>query len=208
MGRPRLGTTEEERFWSRIRKSDGCWEWIARSKTRSGYGRLEFGGVRQLAHRVSWKMHFGDIPTGLFVCHTCDNPPCVRPDHLWLGTNRDNIMDAEAKGRMRHASGASHWNWQGGPKPRPRKGRPSGDTHYSRTNPERLARGERHGSKLHPDRVLRGEQHGNAILNADIVRAMRELHGKGVSQAEIARRFSVNYQTTHAAIVGRLWRHV
>jgi hypothetical protein len=91
-----------ERFWKNVRKSDACWEWTANRST-AGYGHIKKGGRQgeQLgAHRVSWELHNGPIPPGLFVCHHCDNPRCVRPDHLFLGTTTDNVRDAICKGRM------------------------------------------------------------------------------------------------------------
>jgi hypothetical protein len=87
-----------ERLWRRVRKSDGCWEWTG-GVMGSGYGQLRQAGRSIGTHRLAYLLLVGSIPDGLCVCHTCDNPRCVRPDHLWLGTNRDNQLDARAKGR-------------------------------------------------------------------------------------------------------------
>ncbi len=101
------------RFWQRVNKTDGCWLWIGLIGTR-GYGKIGAGGVRGptlLAHRVSWELHFGPIPDGMFVCHHCDNPACVRPDHLFLGKPRDNTADMFAKGRANPPRGeACPWS--------------------------------------------------------------------------------------------------
>ena len=87
-----------ERFWAKVDKSGDCWLWTA-SKTKEGYGYFRFDGAMRKAHRMSWLLTNGEIPEGMLVCHTCDNPSCVNPKHLWLGTNRDNMDDMNAKGR-------------------------------------------------------------------------------------------------------------
>lgn len=90
--------TIQERFEAKFVKSDGCWEWTA-CKNRDGYGRFGFGGGNAHAHRVAYQLYVGVIPDGLFVLHRCDNCGCVRPDHLFLGTNDDNMQDCKNKGR-------------------------------------------------------------------------------------------------------------
>lgn len=94
--------TMEERFWEKVEKSDGCWLWTG--STISGYGYLHSGDklVRKplRAHRASWAIHHGPIPDGLWVLHHCDTPLCVRPDHLFLGDRRANMLDAARKGRI------------------------------------------------------------------------------------------------------------
>lgn len=94
-------TPLEERFWLYVQKSDGCWNWTGGLSSK-GYAILkgEGGdGKRLQSSRVSWEIHNGPIPPGLFVCHRCDNPKCVRPDHLFLGTQTDNMQDCIRKGR-------------------------------------------------------------------------------------------------------------
>ena len=98
--------TLEERFWSKVEKSDGCWEWTG-SADQHGYGRIAVSRSKpRIATRVAWEITRGPIPPGMDVCHSCDNPPCVRPDHLFLGTRRDNMHDAHLKGRT--AKGEAH----------------------------------------------------------------------------------------------------
>lgn len=95
----------QERFWENVDKSEGCWDWTGYKS--HGYGRITVGPRRNQktwsAHRLSWTLAFGEIPLGMVVCHRCDNPSCVRPDHLFIGTQQDNIRDMVAKGR--HAIG-------------------------------------------------------------------------------------------------------
>lgn len=94
--------SEKERFMSHVNKTEGCWMWVA-YKDRKGYGK--FGHKKgTLAHRFSYILHNGKIPKGMQVCHSCDNPSCVNPNHLWVGTNRDNQMDCISKGRARRNS--------------------------------------------------------------------------------------------------------
>lgn len=91
----------EERFWSKVVTNPGeCWEW-AGSKHRHGHGQIYIGAgtPAQYAHRVSWEIHKGPIPKGVVVRHSCDNPGCVNPDHLELGTQADNVRDMVERGR-------------------------------------------------------------------------------------------------------------
>lgn len=86
------------RFWAKVRKSDGCWEWGA-GFGNDGYGQFFWDRATRRAHRVAWIIAHGDIAPGLHVLHRCDNPKCVRPDHLFLGTPADNTRDMLAKAR-------------------------------------------------------------------------------------------------------------
>ncbi len=92
----------EIRFWQKVSKTDSCWVWTG-LKQKAGYGLIQEGGKnggkRITASRLSYKLAYGDFDQSLKVCHTCDNPSCVRPDHLFLGTQADNMRDCSLKKR-------------------------------------------------------------------------------------------------------------
>ena len=111
------GLTLTERFWRYVKKEEGCWQWLSYIDP-VGYGRLNYKGRPMLASRISYLLHFGEIPDGMAVCHKCDNPSCTNPDHLFLGTQADNIADMEKKGRAR------------------KRGKPGIDHHNSKMNDE------------------------------------------------------------------------
>ena len=87
-----------QRFFDKINKTDNCWLWTA--AMRGGYGVIKIKGKGVSAHRLSYEIHKGPIENGLLVCHKCDNRKCVNPDHLFLGTQSDNMIDCSKKGRL------------------------------------------------------------------------------------------------------------
>lgn len=96
---PKLTKKDLTRFWDKVdvQGPDDCWEWTA--STNDGYGQFSIGYIQYRASRVSFAIHYGD-PGEINVCHSCDNPPCVNPSHLWLGTLIDNNVDKLEKGRQ------------------------------------------------------------------------------------------------------------
>ncbi len=128
------------RFWKNVVKQERCWVWIGtRDKHDYGCFSLKLDGVRKngrsawtmiKAHRYSWQIHFGLIPDGKNVLHRCDNPRCVNPHHLFIGTQDDNMKDMATKGRS-----------------------PRGNNHWSHRMPERmekLSEGKRENAKKMP----------------------------------------------------------
>jgi hypothetical protein len=111
-----------DRFWAKVLKTDTCWLWQGHV-LRDGYGQFGKIGERR-AHRRAWFLTHGPIPDGLQVCHRCDTPLCVRPDHLFLGTAQDNIADRDTKGRQAKGARNFFYNRHGyGAKP--------GEQHHS-----------------------------------------------------------------------------
>lgn len=105
---PRSPRPLKERFWSKVIKSDGCWAWTGTFSSK-GYGVIwDEHKTQKGAHVVSFMMNVGPIPKGMFVYHKCDNPPCVNPEHLFLGTPSDSMKDMQAKGRDKKAFGETH----------------------------------------------------------------------------------------------------
>jgi len=154
-----------ERFWRKVVKTSKCWEWTG-YVTRNGYGLLQ---ARKLsshplyAHRVAWMLEHGKIPKGIHVLHQCDNPKCVRVDHLFLGTQRDNNVDRDRKGRTA-----------------------SGDRNGARTQPHLnpFVRGRGSG--------LRGEHHPQSKLTDQQVAMLRLQFEKGVPRKELASKFGIS----------------
>lgn len=135
-----------DRFWKYVAKTETCWLWTGAIES-GGYGVIIAPDKKNhKAHRVSWELHRGIIPNGLFVCHACDVRHCVNPEHLWLGTARDNIRDASRKGRLCH-----------------------GDTHHSHIQPK--VRGEANGrAKLtdHHVRIIRQQYATGKFRQVDL----------------------------------------
>lgn len=141
----------EDRFWSKVRKSDGCWDWTG-AKDGSGYGSFHFGGRSARAHRVAYELANGPIPADAHLLHTCDNPGCVRPDHLVPGNRFDNMRDASAKGRMHHGERNGQARLSGGQVMAIRERYAAGDVTQARL-------GQEFGIwQGHVGRIVRGEE--------------------------------------------------
>lgn len=160
------------------------------------------------AHRVSYEVSVAPIPAGLMVCHRCDNPPCVNPAHLFVGTAKDNSADRDRKGRGLFP----------GPK-NPARGLRNG----AHTHPERVARGYRNGhytkpeaqpvgdahyARRTPELLPRGSRHGMALLDEAAVASILERLGRGETQRHVARAIGVSQATISGIATGKTWRHV
>lgn len=171
-----------ERFWSKVDKSSDCWEWTAHTDG-DGYGIFWVDGVNRRAHRISYAVTHGD-PGDLMVCHSCDNPRCVNPAHLFLGDATANNRDRERKGRGAH-----------------------GNAHWTRRRPGDVPRGDAWRDKFGERNGVRGEDVNTAKLTEDDVREIRR-NVEGLTQPERARRYGVSKQTIQQAVSRRTWRHV
>lgn len=172
----KLSTIDLIRFWSNVSipddagpDDDRCWNWIAGSS--EGYGSFSIAGEHQLgAHVAARFIATAEQPLGLMTCHKCDNRRCCNPKHLFLGTRGDNNRDRARKGRSS-----------------------KGQSHYSKTRPERLARGSKNGS--------------SKLREADVVEILKRVAG-GESRRSVAKNKGVSRVTIDNIVNGKKWAHV
>ncbi len=156
-----------------------CWGWCG-SKLPTGYGRFDLGRL-EYAHRVSYSIYVGTIPKGLCVCHHCDNPSCVNPNHLFAATQKENIADMHRKGRDNHQGAL-------------------GDRNSMRLYPEKVPRGEKHGNaKLTEEDVLQIRQLYEKGCNSGCTKH---------SGIKLAKMFGVHKKTIYKIVKGVAWSHV
>lgn len=113
-GRPsidpsRLAPELIERFWARVQCADKCWRWVGHIHSQTGYGSFSFRGRGYRAHRLSLMIHGHIVPGDKDACHHCDNRWCVNPDHLYVGTRKQNMADCTERRRHNKPKGETHW---------------------------------------------------------------------------------------------------
>ncbi len=193
--------TRADRFWQKVNKTDDCWFWTG-MKSPKGYGKFWTGKKFERAHRFSYTLNVGTIPLGMLVLHHCDNPCCVNPIHLFVGTHADNTRDKMAKGRQAKGDNS--------PSRLHPESRPRGEHHWSHYLPERIQRGARHWMHRHPERIsYMGERHHMARLTVLQVKEIRRLYATGqYRQAILASMFGMAKVTISAIVCRRIWKSV
>lgn len=166
-----------------------CWEWLGR-KNHHGYGRIALKGMgaSHMCHRVSWAMTRGEVREGDLVLHKCDNRICCNPEHLFIGTHRDNSKDMQSKGRSNIAFG---------------------DRHGTKTRPESVPRGDNHYTRIRPDLALQGVKNPAAKLGEHEVSEIIMLLDQGKqTQTNIAKAYRVSKSTISLISKGKRWNHI
>lgn len=154
-----MKTIQQRLFDRREITQTGCWEWMG---YRARYGVIKYGSVKKV-HRVAWEIFVGPIPNGLNVLHKCDNPPCFNPDHLFLGTQADNVRDCCRKGR-----------------------------NFVPVCPsEKRARGDQNGMRKYPE-LMRGSRNPNAKLNDEQRQEIATRRIAGALRQDLAKEFGVH----------------
>lgn len=167
------------RFLSKVEKTNNCWLWKG-GLGRGGYGKFHFKRKTMAAHRISFYFHNGIIPRDKVVCHSCDNPKCVNPDHLWLGTYTENMQDCKKKGRFNGTFPVLNQN-----------------QHIYREYKKSLNR---------PNK--KGEFHHLQKLKNEDVKEIRSLYKKGYKQGIIAKKYEIHQSNVSDIVNYKLWKHI
>lgn len=210
-----------ERLLSRIKvNSEGCFEWQG-PRHRQGYGLVFANGKKSFAHRDSFQAFRREIPSGMCVCHRCDNPCCINPAHLFLGTHADNMKDMARKkrstaGEKSHSAKVSASDvlemtrlYKSGVD----QGKLAQRYGIARCTVSEIVRGTKWRGIIREvasegRAAYRGSRHPNAKLNEGKVREVRKMHKSGVETKSIAKAMGVCEGTIHAVLTGTTWSHV
>jgi len=186
--RSNFSSASEQKFWSlvEIKSEDECWPWKGLRFSR-GYGRFCVNGRVESSNRTALVLSGVDIPERMMACHSCDNPPCCNPKHLWLGTGAENAADCKRKGRTGK----------------------TGDNHPLRRHPELRKFGDKHHFRINPELIPKGEQCGSHKLKENEVIKIRNLISTGAnSYNSIAAMFNVTPSNIRAIVVRKTWKHL
>lgn len=217
-----------KRFWSKVRKTDGCWEWIGLVYP-NGYGRVRVNGCERLAHRASYVLHKGVIASGKLVMHTCDNRVCVNPNHLVIGAHKDNAQDMVSKRRCRY--GETHHKkaltqaqvseirlrYARNDVSQTALAHEYGVSYVTihqivtgkRWNLDEIPENERQKGKRFRPSVNQGEAQGLAKLTKEAVLDIRQRYVPyKVTLRQLAEEYGVNEVTIHYAVHGKSWKHI
>jgi hypothetical protein len=188
MSLPDFSPKDVERFWSKVIKTEdpnACWIWTG-SHDKYGYGYFSSKGKSIKAHRIAYILTHGSIPDGMCICHTCDVRNCVRIDHLFAATSKENTADRDQKGRTAR-----------------------GERSGAHTHPEKWHSGDEHWTRQKPELLHRGESHGMAKFTEDEIRELRRRYDAGgVSISALARECKVALSTMTSIIRRTHWKHI
>lgn len=225
-----------QRFWAKVLKTDTCWLWQGANKGPGKYGHLKFQDITTSAHRVAWILTYGPIPDDILVCHDCpdgDNPLCVNPAHLWLGTHADNAQDMVAKGRHKTLSGPASpmygkrqthcnkghemtpenvvWTDHG----RARRCKTCymetcrrGALRYLANHREEINEKKRAAREPFKTGPALGERHGQTTLTEAEVSEMRRRYAEGERPLTLASDYAVSLKTVWNIVTYKTWKHL
>ncbi len=188
--------SEQEKLFNKTspEPTSGCWIWLG-ATANCGYGELRMKGVRTRAHRYSYELFKGPIPKGLFVCHSCDVPACVNPDHLWVGTQKDNLADMVRKERS--ASGSRNGMY---------------GKEFTKEHRQKLRENHRGkdslATKKKKSETKLGSLNPNAKLSEEDIRVIRKKRFQGIKRKFLAEEYKVNVAVISNITSRKTWIHV